>query len=369
MNKLRLDHLASPELRALNSRLQECVATMENKALIANKEADKAKEEDRNLRYAGMVREFAEEDRKAASLDESNRRLQAQQLHADLEDQAALEDVRDRASAALHVVQDLYQDSSPDVVELEREREQSKRAKQERQRQEKRVLLLQERMKDLELEKSRFVDANKSRDQEQYLVQKDLEKEIAQQQQEIARLQRNLLEHSMVSELAQAQNVKNTVTDLRLEIDVMEKMATDQKKHEEDVEAERVAKAKQVSDWDDQNLQKRELEETRERKEQEYADILLRVMAEEARLEDLTTAARRRRQLLHRTQVEEFVKERRAIMEARRTIEDQTWDRLDEYDRLRSDLSVEREKSLLLSHLPQLLPFLPPHLLARLAQL
>ncbi|KAK8732784.1 hypothetical protein OTU49_006922 [Cherax quadricarinatus] len=183
------------------------------------------------------------------------------------------------------------------------------------------------------------------------------------------RLQQNCRELTLVKQLEKQQHSRDVLRDMRLELEVLEVQAEEKKHAENKQQREVAAKINLREGWDNQLRYKQEQIAKEREKEAEYRKLLLEVLAEEARLDQLVSEARRRRQLDHRLLVDQLLEERRAMRATivkQRQEEDMT---AHHYEQLRKCMVEEEEKQLLLKHAPQLMSHFTPQLLARLRQL
>lgn len=358
---------SSPELRALESKLQACAVTRDNKAAIAEKGVHEKLRKIGEREYADLVKMMDQEEQLSATLTLADQHAKIQETQRVLKDQINEKEANKAKTEAEKVVELMAEvDESKVLEEEKKEHWMKKQAYQENTRQ---ILQKQAQLRKLLEEENKLEDRNLSRSAEEYNVKIELQKEMEHQKAEMQRLEYQQRELSLVQKLEEQQIKRDMLQETKLELEILEKTAQERKIIEEKEKKREEARLNLLKGLDDQIRYKEEQESKEQEKEAEYGKLLLEVMAEEGRLEQLVARARRQRQLDHRQLVECLLKERRALraklMEQRRQ-EDQEESA---YNHLRKSILEEEEKLLLLKHAPHLLPFFTPELRARLRQL
>ncbi|KAG0715931.1 hypothetical protein GWK47_010821 [Chionoecetes opilio] len=321
---------SSPELRALESKLQTCALTRYNRAATAEKEAHK---KIRNV------------------LDEQIAEKAASKAKAEAE----------------NIIDMMAQVDESKLMEKEKNEYWMKRqASQENTRL---GLEKQSQLRKLREEENRLQDIDYLRSAEEYNLKVELQKEMERQRAEIQRLQHHQQELSLIHKLEEQQMEKDVLHDTRLELEILAKRAQERKFAEEKEKRKEGEKLSFIRGLDDQVRFKREEEAREQEKDAEYRKLLLAVMAEEGHTEQLVARARRQRQLDHQQLVDRLLGERRALrakLVRQRQLQSQEEAA---YHQLRRSIVEEEEEQLLLKHAPHLMPFLTPELRGRLRQL
>lgn len=358
---------SSPELRALESKIHACALTRDNSAAIAEKEAQRKILDCQDKKYAQLVKQLESEEQLSNAISCAARqakRLETQQVLKEQIAKKAEIKAKMEAEKTLEMLSEIDEDRL-----IKKEKEEQLKKKQESQKHNHQIFLKQSQLRKLKQEEQKLKDRNLARSAEEYNLIVDLQKEVERQKEEMQRLQQNCRELTLVKQLEKQQHSRDVLRDMRLELEVLEVQAEEKKHAENKQQREVAAKINLREGWDNQLRYKQEQIAKEREKEAEYRKLLLEVLAEEARLDQLVSEARRRRQLDHRLLVDQLLEERRAMRATivkQRQEEDMT---AHHYEQLRKCMVEEEEKQLLLKHAPQLMSHFTPQLLARLRQL
>ncbi|KAG7163277.1 hypothetical protein Hamer_G004387, partial [Homarus americanus] len=289
----------------------------------------------KDKQYAELLEKLDCEEVMSAAITDTEiraRRLETQRASCVLKEQIA-EKAASKAKAEAEKTIAMMSEVD-EVRVMNQEREEQLKKKHKSHTLSRQFLLTQSRLKQLQQEERDLDDRKLTRATEEYNLRAELKKELGRQEEEMVRLQQNQRELALVKQLEMEQQEKEVLRHTRLEVELLEKQVEERKLAEEKQRREEASRINLKNGWDSQLQYKQEQLAREQAKEEEYRKMLLEVLAEEARLDQLVSEARRRRQLDHR----------KSILE-------------------------EEEKQLLLRHAPQLMPHFTPQLLARLRQL
>ncbi|XP_045101199.1 meiosis-specific nuclear structural protein 1-like isoform X3 [Portunus trituberculatus] len=363
---------SSQELRALESKLKACALTCYNRAAMAEKEVhtklmNVSFFQIGEREYAGLVKELDHEEKLSASLTLADQEVKMLKTQRVLQEQIA-EKAADKAKAeAENVIEMMAEVDENKLMEKEKKEQWEKRqASQENTRL---ALQKQTELRKLLEEEDKLQDRNISRCAEEYNLRIELQKEMERQKAEMQRLQHQQQEVALIHKLEKQQMEKDVIQDTRLELEILQKSAQEKKFTEEKEKHREEARLSLIRGLDDQVKYKKEQEAKEQKKDDEYRKLLLEVMAEESKLDQLVAGARRRRQLDHRQLVEHLLQERR-VLRAKLMNQHQLHNQEElAYNQLRKSILEEEEKQLLLKYAPHLMPYFSPELHARLRQL
>lgn len=358
---------SSPELRALESQIRACAQLQYNNAAVAEKEAKEIETKVKDKQFANLLEEYGNEERFSNAISNAEKyakKLETQRiLQEQIAEKAAIK-AQTQAEKTLEMLSEVDEDRS-----LQKEKEQKVKDQLLYQKTTRDFLLRQTRIKELKRQEKELHDRNVVRQTEEYNLRVDLKKDIDKQEEELERLHLNQRELTLVKQLEKGQEKKKAINNMRLEIEVLEKQAQEKEYALEKEMKEAAKKNKLKEGWDSQIRYKQEESIKEEQKEAEYRKMLLEVLAEEARLDQLVAEARRRRQLDHRFLVDRLLEERRAMRAAVMKQKKEEDQQAVQYEQLRKEILEEEEKQLLLRHAPQLMPYFTPKLLAKLQQM
>lgn len=358
---------SSPELRALESKLKACALTHYNRAAIAEKEAHTKLMNTGEREYADLVQQMDVEEKISSSLTLADQQVKIHETQRVLKEQIA-EKAASKAKAEAESVIDMMAEVDESKL-MEKEKKEQQMKRQAFQENTRLVLQKQTQLRKLLQEEDRLQDKCLIRSAEEYNLKTELQKEMERQKAEMQRLQHHQQEVALIHKLEQQQMEKNVIRDTRLELEILEKSVQEHKFAEEKEKNKEGARVSLIRGLDDQLRWKQEQEAREQEKDAEYRKLLLEVMAEEGRLEQLVAGARKQRQLNHRQLVECLLRERRALR-AKLIKQHQLQDQEElVYNQLRKNILEEEENQLLLKHAPHLMPYLTPELHARLRQL
>lgn len=358
---------SSPELRALESQIRACAQLQYNNAAVAEKEAKEIETKVKDKQFANLLEEYGNEERFSNAISNAEKyakKLETQRiLQEQIAEKAAIK-AQTQAEKTLEMLSEVDEDRS-----LQKEKEQKVKDQLLYQKTTRDFLLRQTRIKELKRQEKELHDRNVVRQTEEYNLRVDLKKDIDKQEEELERLHLNHRELTLVKQLEKGQEKKKAINNMRLEIEVLEKQAQEKEYALEKEMKEAAKKTKLKEGWDSQIRYKQGESIKEEQKEAEYRKMLLEVLAEEARLDQLVAEARRRRQLDHRFLVDRLLEERRAMRAAVMKQKKEEDQQAVQYEQLRKEILEEEEKQLLLRHAPQLMPYFTPKLLAKLQQM
>lgn len=358
---------SSPELRALESQIRACAQLQYNNAAVAEKEAKEIETKVKDKQFANLLEEYGNEERFSNAISNAEKyakKLETQRiLQEQIAEKAAIK-AQTQAEKTLEMLSEVDEDRS-----LQKEKEQKVKDQLLYQKTTRDFLLRQTRIKELKRQEKELHDRNVVRQTEEYNLRVDLKKDIDKQEEELERLHLNQRELTLVKQLEKGQEQKKAINNMRLEIEVLEKQAQEKEYALEKEMKEAAKKTKLKEGWDSQIRYKQGESIKEEQKEAEYRKMLLEVLAEEARLDQLVAEARRRRQLDHRFLVDRLLEERRAMRAAVMKQKKEEDQQAVQYEQLRKEILEEEEKQLLLRHAPQLMPYFTPKLLAKLQQM
>lgn len=358
---------SSPELRALESQIRACAQLQYNNAAVAEKEAKEIETKVKDKQFANLLEEYGNEERFSNAISNAEKyakKLETQRiLQEQIAEKAAIK-AQTQAEKTLEMLSEVDEDRS-----LQKEKEQKVKDQLLYQKTTRDFLLRQTRIKELKRQEKELHDRNVVRQTEEYNLRVDLKKDIDKQEEELERLHLNQRELTLVKQLEKGQEKKKAINNMRLEIEVLEKQAQEKEYALEKEMKEAAKKTKLKEGWDSQIRYKQGESIKEEQKEAEYRKMLLEVLAEEARLDQLVAEARRRRQLDHRFLVDRLLEERRAMRAAVMKQKKEEDQQAVQYEQLRKEILEEEEKQLLLRHAPQLMPYFTPKLLAKLQQM
>lgn len=358
---------SSPELRALESQIRACAQLQYNNAAVAEKEAKDIETKVKDKQFANLLEEYGNEERFSNAISNAEKyakKLETQRiLQEQIAEKAAIK-AQTQAEKTLEMLSEVDEDRS-----LQKEKEQKVKDQLLYQKTTRDFLLRQTRIKELKRQEKELHDRNVVRQTEEYNLRVDLKKDIDKQEEELERLHLNQRELTLVKQLEKGQEKKKAINNMRLEIEVLEKQAQEKEYALEKEMKEAAKKTKLKEGWDSQIRYKQGESIKEEQKEAEYRKMLLEVLAEEARLDQLVAEARRRRQLDHRFLVDRLLEERRAMRAAVMKQKKEEDQQAVQYEQLRKEILEEEEKQLLLRHAPQLMPYFTPKLLAKLQQM
>ncbi|XP_064079827.1 meiosis-specific nuclear structural protein 1-like [Macrobrachium nipponense] len=358
---------SSPELRALESQISACAQLQYNNAAVAEKEAKEKENKVKDREYANLLEVYGKEERLADAISNTEKYAKKLEIQRMLQEQIAEKEAVKAQLQAERTVEMLSE------VDEDREMRTAKEKKQkeylDNQRATRNFLLQQTKAKELKKQEEELCDKKLMRQVEEYNLRTDLQKDIEDQEQQLERLHLNKRELSLVKQLETFQERQEAIKNMRLEIEVLEKQDQEKQLVEERDMREARAKLQLKEGWDKQLRYKHEEIRQEQHKEAEYRKLLLEVLAEEAKLDQLVAEARRRRQLDHRILVDRLLEERRAMRAAimrQKREEDQ---HAIQYEQLKKEILQEEEKQLLLKHAPQLMSYYTPKLLSKLQHL
>lgn len=358
---------SSQELRALESKLKACALTCYNRAAIAEKEVHTKLMNIGEREYGDLVKELDHEEKLSASLTLADQEVKVLETQRVLQEQIAEKAAGKAKAEAENVIEMMAEVDENKLMEKEKKEQWLKRqASQENTRL---ALQKQTKLRKLLEEEDKLQDENISRCAEEYNLRIELLKEMERQKIEMQRLQHQQQEVALIHKLEKQQMEKDVIQDTRLELEILEKIAQEKKFTEEKEKNKEEARLSLIRGLDDQVKYKKEQEAKEQKKDDEYRKLLLEVMAEECKLDQLVAGARRRRQLDHRQLVERLLQERR-VLRAKLMKQHQLQDQEElAYNQLRKNILEEEEKQLLLKYAPHLMPYFSPELHARLRQL
>ncbi|XP_063881173.1 meiosis-specific nuclear structural protein 1-like isoform X1 [Scylla paramamosain] len=358
---------SSQELRALESKLKACALTCYNRAAIAEKEVHTKLMNIGEREYGDLVKELDHEEKLSASLTLADQEVKVLETQRVLQEQIAEKAAGKAKAEAENVIEMMAEVDENKLMEKEKKEQWLKRqASQENTRL---ALQKQTELRKLLEEEDKLQDENISRCAEEYNLRIELLKEMERQKIEMQRLQHQQQEVALIHKLEKQQMEKDVIQDTRLELEILEKIAQEKKFTEEKEKNKEEARLSLIRGLDDQVKYKKEQEAKEQKKDDEYRKLLLEVMAEECKLDQLVAGARRRRQLDHRQLVERLLQERR-VLRAKLMKQHQLQDQEElAYNQLRKNILEEEEKQLLLKYAPHLMPYFSPELHARLRQL
>uniref|UniRef100_A0A0P4VSH2 Meiosis-specific nuclear structural protein 1 n=1 Tax=Scylla olivacea TaxID=85551 RepID=A0A0P4VSH2_SCYOL len=358
---------SSQELRALESKLKACALTCYNRAAIAEKEVHTKLMNIGEREYGDLVKELDHEEKLSASLTLADQEVKMLETQRVLQEQIAEKAAGKAKAEAENVIEMMAEVDENKLMEKEKKEQWLKRqASQENTRL---ALQKQTELRKLLEEEDKLQDENISRCAEEYNLRIELLKEMERQKIEMQRLQHQQQEVALIHKLEKQQMEKDVIQDTRLELEILEKIAQEKKFTEEKEKNKEEARLSLIRGLDDQVKYKKEQEAKEQKKDDEYRKLLLEVMAEECKLDQLVAGARRRRQLDHRQLVERLLQERR-VLRAKLMKQHQLQDQEElAYNQLRKNILEEEEKQLLLKYAPHLMPYFSPELHARLRQL
>ncbi|XP_042231940.1 meiosis-specific nuclear structural protein 1-like [Homarus americanus] len=358
---------SSPELRALEAKIHACALTRDNSAAIAEKDAQRKLSNAKDKQYAELLEKLDCEEVMSAAITDTEiraRRLETQRVLKEQIAEKAASKAKAEAEKTIAMMSEV-----DEVRVMNQEREEQLKKKHKSHTLSRQFLLTQSRLKQLQQEERDLDDRKLTRATEEYNLRAELKKELGRQEEEMVRLQQNQRELALVKQLEMEQQEKEVLRHTRLEVELLEKQVEERKLAEEKQRREEASRINLKNGWDSQLQYKQEQLAREQAKEEEYRKMLLEVLAEEARLDQLVSEARRRRQLDHRFLVDQLLEERRTMRATimRQQQEEDLYEH--QYQQLRKSILEEEEKQLLLRHAPQLMPHFTPQLLARLRQL
>ncbi|XP_066964961.1 meiosis-specific nuclear structural protein 1-like isoform X2 [Macrobrachium rosenbergii] len=358
---------SSPELRALESQISACAQLQYNNAAVAEKEAKEKENKMKDREYANLLEVYGKEESFSDAISNTEKYAKKLEIQRILQEQIAEKEAIKAQLQAERTIEMLSEVDEDREIRTEKEKKQKEYV--DNQRATRNFLLQQTRVKELKRQEEELCDKKLMRQVEEYNLRTDLQKGIEDQEQQLERLHLNKRELSLVKQLETFQERQEAIKNIRLEIEVLEKQDQEKQFVEEREMKEALAKLQLKEGWDKQLRYKHEEIRQEQQKEAEYRKLLLEVLAEEAKLDQLVAEARRRRQLDHRILVDRLLDERRAmrasIMRQKRE-EDQ---HAVQYEQLKKEILQEEEKQLLLKHAPQLMSYYTPKLLSKLQHL
>ncbi|KAK3880298.1 hypothetical protein Pcinc_015178 [Petrolisthes cinctipes] len=357
---------SSPALRALASELQACSLNRDNRASVANKEAQRVMMEAQNKEYAEVLKKLDSEEQLASTL------TLAQQQANRLKNQRVLQDqMAEKAALRAKEEADKVVEMMCEVDEkklMKRENEEQARQKQKNQHATQKTLMQQSQIKLLRQKEQELMDQQVTRLGEKLQLRDELAREVKKVSEEAIRLQYNQRERTLVSKLERQQREQEAMREARLEIACLEKEEEEQRHSEERLKRETAARVILTEGLNQQIKYKRQLKAQEQAKEEEYRKLVMEILKEEGKLDCLGKKAQRRRAQDHQELVDRLMEDRRARRAAAVSLQQHETQAALKYHQIRSCIEEEAAKEMLMRDAPHLLHHLTPKLLAQLKQ-
>ncbi|XP_047736800.1 cilia- and flagella-associated protein 53 isoform X2 [Hyalella azteca] len=358
----------SPELKQLESQLLQSYS---NKL---NKEASDDKKREKKLEVAAE-KSFNELFGKACSLDKEYEMMTQKRSH----EQAIALALYQREQAACQIIRQSEQECGEIITDLALAKDHKEEIRKEKLlMEEKRNREAQDKYEScLKVQQQRTANAQMERIFElrersaagAAAAAQTLREEVLQEEQHLRQLLHSQCAVRLARSVQQHRDLAQEVRDLRIEVDAAERLLLQERQLElqEQAQREREAQVQQIRQQ--QVREKAESTRREELQDQEYLRILTEVQQLECDLDQLTAAARRRRQALREAETRRLLHARCLLRRRQHLHLLQQDGLLQEYHDLRSATAAEEERQILLEFAPHLLPHLTPQLQGRLASL